>query len=116
LRPGVACAPPRPLNGITLSRTAGDMMQVLIIIAWVLSAILGFVVTSEGIYNVRRVAAIGNVFPRSGCMMMVCWALMLLVGAFLFNSSGSDFMTGCIIWSVAAIPGVIAGLSADPRQ
>lgn len=89
-------------------------MELLIIGAHILSVALGFFVTMELVYNIRKVIVTGTVFPRAGCFMIVSWGLMLLVGVFLYNTG--DLASGCLAFSVAAIPGLIMGLKADPFQ
>ena len=89
-------------------------MRILIIGAHILSVALGFFVTMELVYNIKKVIALGTVFPRSGCFMVVSWALMLLVGVFLYNTE--SLLSGCLAFSVAAIPGLIMGLKADPYK
>jgi hypothetical protein len=85
-------------------------------IAYALAVVVGYVVASEGVYNIRRVASIGSVYPRSGVLMLVMWGLALVINIFLYRISALAFAIGGLCFCLGVIVGLPFGLRADPTR
>ena len=69
---------------------------------------------SEVIYNVRRYANLGRLFPRFLPLMTVCLVLIAVLSFWFIHAE--RLSQGTIALSVGAIPGLLVGFSADPKK